>query len=244
MKLSSYLISLFLLVSTSSQAVTILELLSFTGSCRQVVLLPDSLFADKENVLVDLNAYLNDFDTSDSLVYTNQVALSNTSYFEYLGYLNFDPNDTLGSRHHAFRLVLDDFYKPFGAFTWLNIDLFYDNELVASQWHIIKNCLSCNNCPSRFALNLLYSMLPAFTFGDAIPYSGYSGSFSTLASYQQQVLSQLLNWLLGTQQPDVADYLDAFDLSKKTQPVSAAFCSSGGAGLGCFAVRTSGRQPQ
>lgn len=116
MKLSSYLISLFLLVSTSSGAVTILELLSFTGSCRQVVLLPDSLFADKENVLVDLNAYLNDFDTSDSLVYTNQVALSNTSYFEYLGYLSFDPKRHPGQQTPCVQACVRRFLQTFWGF--------------------------------------------------------------------------------------------------------------------------------
>ena len=221
------LVCLLLTSCIKSYSFTFLEILVGNVHKEMVIFVPDSLYHDQSNVLINTDIYGGvDLDTT---LFSDQLTLSDTSYFEYLGYVIIDPSDSLGSIRHAYRLKTSFLSVPAAIeLVYYDLSVLYNEEWIVQFSNMHKTCQTLTeNCQNRYVSYIESILLPDYIYGSGgqFPIGGYDDSYAELDSDKQEVIRTVLNWINGTSHT-IAEYSSLLDPEKFLwSDLPEGFCS-------------------
>ncbi|MDX2003301.1 MAG: T9SS type A sorting domain-containing protein [Chitinophagales bacterium] len=226
----AFLIICILLSSLQAKPFTFLEMIVASGQyeCgKPVIFIPNGLQNNLGNVRVLATVTEGDLSSGNSVLFEDTLLLEDTTYFEYLGSIVFDPTDSIKSLRHGYRWKYENYTISSGSLG--SVELLVTDSLTEESYFytqsFMKSCANCG-CVSRMATQLYYAIaLSSKVFNGPVPYSGYSDQYGDLSSYNQEVVATIFNWLLN-KNATVADYLDLFDPNNISKQIPGAFCDN------------------
>lgn len=251
MKKIAYLFLFFLLSARAASAFSgALHLDFYTQySCGQYVLfVNDTDHVNADSIFMNLTISFIDSSTTADLtpsvintsagypVYTyNNIRLSDTTFFDYLGSEVLDTSDVAHSKYHAYRFVFKSYPSYTNTITFFNLKIklpqLPDGVYKWANFYY-KNCGTCLRYPSRLELALFIPDIlwndQANEFGgiDLSLYPGYKTTYDSMAVLQQANVADLLNWILDYNAVK-ASYDSAFYVQNDSLSLPYTFYTAG-----------------